>query len=70
MQTKPTVSELLNQVPDRYEMILTVSKRARELEAGSEKMTRFTHENPITVAAHEVSEGFVKPTKMRKVSFD
>ena len=37
-----TVSDLLKQVPDRYEMILTVAKRARELEAGSEKMTRFT----------------------------
>ena len=61
-----TVSDLLKQVPDRYEMILTVAKRARELEADSEKMTRFTHPNPITIAEKEVAEGMVKPTQARK----
>ena len=66
MKKKTTVSDLLKQVPDRYEMILTVSKRSRELKDGAQKMTRFSSPNFITVASHEVAEGLVKPTKSRK----
>lgn len=65
MIIEPTVSELMTKVPDKYELILTVAKRAREIRSGADRLTSYNHVNTITVAAHEVEVGVVKPAYRR-----
>ena len=39
MMVKPTVVELLKRVDNRFELVIAVSKRARQIAAGSEILT-------------------------------
>ena len=51
MIIEPTTSQLMEKVPDKFELILTVAKRARELRGGKDRLTIFEHPNNLTVAA-------------------
>lgn len=59
MINEPNTEELRERVNDTYELIVLVAKRAREIQQGSEKLTIFRHQHPLTLAAHEVAEGKV-----------
>lgn len=60
MMVKPTVVELLKSVDNRFELVIAVSKRARQIAAGSEILTDVDEEAPVTLAANEIAEGKVK----------
>ena len=60
MMVKPTVSELLKSADNRFELVIAVSKRARQIAAGSEILTDVDEEAPVTLAANEIAEGKVK----------
>ena len=47
MIIKPTVTELLEKIDNRFELVILVSKRARQISA-------------VTIAANEIAEGKVK----------
>ena len=66
MIIEPSLTELSKIIPDRYELILTIAKRAKELQGGSDKLTRFEHPNYLAVAAHEIKEGLVRPTEKKE----
>lgn len=66
MIIEPTLTELLERIPDKFELINTIAKRTRELKSGADKLTRFEHDNYITIVAKEVSEGLVSPARKRK----
>ena len=59
MMVKPTVVELLKRVDNRFELVIAVSKRARQIAAGSEILTDVDEEAPVTLAANEIAEGKV-----------
>lgn len=59
MIAEPNTEKLRERIPDVYELITLVAQRAREIDLGSEKLTIYKHNNPLTLAAHEVSEGKV-----------
>ena len=60
MLVKPTVSELLKKVEDRYELVVITSKRARQLADGAEPFTDKKESSKVTLAAQEIAEGKVK----------
>ena len=60
MLVKPTVSELLKKVEDRYELVVITSKRARQLADGAEPLTDKKEASKVTWAAQEIAEGKVK----------
>ena len=60
MLVKPTVSELLKKVEDRYELVVITSKRARQLADGAEPLTDKKEASKVTLAAQEIAEGKVK----------
>ena len=60
MMVKPTVVELLKRVDNRFELVIAVSKRARQIRAGSEILTDVDEEAPVTLAANEIAEGKVR----------
>ncbi len=60
MIVKPTVTELLEVIDNRYALIIATSKRARQIASGSKPLTNVDEESPVTLAANEIVEGKVK----------
>ncbi|MBR3697186.1 MAG: DNA-directed RNA polymerase subunit omega [Clostridia bacterium] len=60
MIVEPSITELLELVEDRYELIILASKRARQIASGAPKLVNTDDKSPVTVAAEEILEGKVK----------
>lgn len=60
MIVKPTVTELLEKVEDRYALVAITSKRARQIASGDTVLTNSEEKSPVTLAAIEISEDKVK----------
>ena len=60
MMVKPSVSELLTKVDDRYRLVIVTSKRARQLANGAEPLTDKEEPSVVTLAAQEIAEGKVR----------
>ncbi len=61
MIIKPTVTELLEKVDNRFELVILVSKRARQISAGQTPLTKVKERSTVTLAANEIAEGKVSP---------
>jgi len=59
MMVKPSVTELLTKMNNRYELVIATSKRARQLANGAEPLTKKKEESAVTLAATEIAEGKV-----------
>lgn len=59
MMVKPTVSELLKNVNNRFELVVATAKRARQLSKGDTPLTEKHEESTVTLAADEIAEGKV-----------
>ena len=60
MIVKPTVTELLTKVDNRYELVIATARRARQIAAGDKTKTDVKEESAVTIAANEISEGKVE----------
>lgn len=60
MLVKPTVTELLDLVEDRYELVSITSKRARQLLDGATPLVKDKEYSNVTLAAQEIGAGKVK----------
>ncbi len=70
MIVKPSVTELLTKANNRYELVIATSRRARQIAAGDEPMTKVKEESPVTLAANEIAEGKVEIERENKVGED
>ena len=59
MIIKPTVTDLLEIMENRFELVIVTSKRARQITAGSMPLTKVKEESSVTLAANEIAEGKV-----------
>lgn len=59
MIIKPTVTELLDRVDNRFSLVILASKRARQISQGAEKLTKVDERSAVTIAANEIAEGKV-----------
>jgi len=59
MIIKPTVTDLLEIMENRFELVIVTSKRARQITAGSTPLTSVKEESSVTLAANEIAEGKV-----------
>lgn len=59
MMVKPTVSELLKNVNNRFELVVATAKRARQLSKGDTPLVNKEEESTVTLAADEIAEGKV-----------
>ena len=59
MMVKPSVTDLLKIIDNRFELVVATSKRARQISAGSKKLTDADDESAVTLAADEIAEGKV-----------
>ncbi len=60
MMVKPSVTELLKKVDNRFKLVVVTSKRARQIANGDVPLTSVKEESAVTLAANEIAEGKVK----------
>lgn len=61
MMVKPTVTELLKKVDNRFGLVIVTAKRARQLSDGDKALTNKIEDSNVTLAAVEIAEGKVGP---------
>ncbi len=61
MMVKPTVTELLKKVNNRFGLVVVTAKRARQLSNGDSPLTNKVEDSNVTLAAVEIAEGKVGP---------
>lgn len=54
-----TVQDCLEQVDNRFELVLTASRRARNLSLGAEARVPRENDKPTVIALREIAEGVV-----------
>ena len=60
MIIKPTVTDLLKIVDNRFELVILVSKRARQIAGGQTPLTKVKERSAVSLAANEIAEGKVR----------
>lgn len=53
---KPTVTDLLKKVDNRYSLVIMTAKRARQIAEGETPMTNADEKSPVTLAVNEINE--------------
>lgn len=53
-----TVEDCLDKVDNRFELVLTASKRARQLANGATPKVEWDNDKPTVVALREIADGF------------
>lgn len=56
MIVQPTITDLLEIVNNRYELVIATSKRARQISKGATPLTRVDEKSTVTLAANEIAE--------------
>lgn len=56
MITEPNVEKLLEKSKNRYELVVAVARRGRQLVDGKESKVKTDEKSPITVSALEFSQ--------------
>ena len=59
MMVKPSMTELLKKIDNRFELVVATAKRARQLSKGERALTDKEEESTVTLAADEIAEGKV-----------
>lgn len=57
-----TVEDCLDNVDNRFQLVLVATKRARQIANGKEPMVEWENDKPTVVALREISEGFFDRT--------
>jgi DNA-directed RNA polymerase subunit omega len=54
-----TVEDCLEYIDNRFELVLTATKRARQIEHGSEPLVQEENDKPTVLALREIAEGHI-----------
>ena len=54
-----TVEDCLDNVDNRFELVLTATKRARQIANGAEPMVEEDNDEPTVIALREIAEGLI-----------
>lgn len=63
-----TVEDCLDNVANRFELVMIASKRARQLANGREPLVEPDNDKPTVLALREISEGKIGPEILEEVS--
>ena len=59
-----TVEDCLNRINNRFEMVLTATKRARQIANGAEPLVEEENDKPTVIALREIAEGLIDPERV------
>jgi DNA-directed RNA polymerase subunit omega len=54
-----TVEDCLNKIDNRFEMVLTATKRARQIANGADPLVEEQNDKPTVIALREIAAGLV-----------
>lgn len=54
-----TVEDCLDKIDNRFELVLTATKRARQIGNGAEPMVQEENDKPTVLALREIAEGHI-----------
>lgn len=54
-----TVEDCLENVDNRFELVLTATKRARQIGNGAEPLVEEENDKPTVIALREIADGFI-----------
>ena len=57
-----TVEDCIEKIPNRFELVLVATKRARQIAHGSPLLIRQERDKPTVIALREIAEGKVDKT--------
>ena len=63
-----TVEDCLDNVENRFQLVLVAAKRARQISMGGEPMVPVDNDKPTVLALREISEGFVTNAILNEVT--
>jgi len=56
-----TVEDCLENIDNRFELVLTATKRARQIGHGSEPLVEEQNDKPTVIALREIAAGLIDP---------
>ena len=59
-----TVEDCLNRINNRFEMVLTATKRARQIANGADPLVEEENDKPTVLALREIADGLVNPERV------
>ena len=59
-----TVEDCLDKIENRFEMVLTATKRARQISNGADPMVEEENDKPTVIALREIAEGIIDPERV------
>ena len=61
MMLEPTMSDLLEKIPNRYLLVNVAAKRARDIADSAEQAEEPLDEKPVKIALYDIMDGRVRP---------
>jgi len=65
---RTTIEDCLDNVDNRFQLVLVASKRARELSFGAEPMVDADNDKPTVIALREIAAGLVDASILDKTT--
>jgi DNA-directed RNA polymerase subunit omega len=62
-----TVSDCLEKVDNRFELVLLASRRARQIMDGAEAIVELENDKPTVIALREIAEGHITEKTMELI---
>jgi DNA-directed RNA polymerase subunit omega len=62
-----TVEDCLDRIDNRFEMVLTATKRARQIANGAEPMVEEANDKPTVIALREIADGLIDPESVQVI---
>lgn len=63
-----TVEDCLDNVKNRFELVMVATKRARQISNGQEPLVEEENDKPTVIALREIAEGKIGPEILEEVS--
>lgn len=65
---RTTVEDCLENVDNRFQLVLIASKRAREIAMGADPLVDAENDKPTVIALREIAEGLIDASILEKSS--
>ncbi len=59
-----TVEDCLENVDNRFELVLTATKRARQIANGADPLVEEENDTPTVIALREIADGFINEERV------
>lgn len=59
-----TVEDCLQNIDNRFELVLTATKRARQIGHGADPLVEEQNDKPTVIALREIADGLIDPERV------